>query len=418
MDSEWRLYTLGDLTINFDGKRKPVKEADRVKGAYPYYGASGIVDYVDGYLFDGEYLLIAEDGENLRTRHTPIAFMARGKFWVNNHAHIVTGNELADTRFLMYALLNADVNSFLTGAVMPKLTQGNLNKIPIYCPSRELQLQIVDILGVLDDRINLLCETNATLEAIAQALFKSWFVDFDPVHAKAEGRPPEGIDSETATLFSDSFEETEFGLVPRGWRVGCISDFAQQKKGSVNPLASPDTIFEHYSLPAFDNGQSPMYEKGSEIKSNKTPLPQEVVLLSKLNPRIPRIWLPVRHGDNSVCSTEFLAFSPVGSSSKEYIYSFFCSPCFSQRLCQMVTGTSNSHQRVKPDQINAIHAVIPSDRVLTAFTEIVKNIFEKIFVNRNQVKILANLRNTLLPRLISGQLRLPDVAVGIKDIAR
>jgi predicted nucleotidyltransferase len=85
---------------DLDGRRVPVKELDRKPGPYPYYGASGIVDRVDGYLFDGEYLLVGEDGENLRTRQTPIAFLAKGKFWVNNHAHIVRGNHRADTRFL------------------------------------------------------------------------------------------------------------------------------------------------------------------------------------------------------------------------------------------------------------------------------------------------------------------------------
>jgi type I restriction enzyme, S subunit len=104
MVAEWPHRPLSELTDNFDGRRVPVKEADRREGPYPYYGASEIVDYVDDYLFDGEYLLIAEDGENLRTRNTPVAFLARGKFWVNNHAHIVRGNGQADTRYLMYAL--------------------------------------------------------------------------------------------------------------------------------------------------------------------------------------------------------------------------------------------------------------------------------------------------------------------------
>ncbi len=167
MSSDWRIATLGELTINHDGKRKPVKESERKPGPYPYYGASGIVDYVDGYIFDGSYLLIGEDGENMRTRQTPIAFMADGKFWVNNHAHIVTGNHLADTKFLMYSILNSDIHPYLTGAVMPKLTQGNLNKIQLLCPPLEVQKEIVGVLGGLDDRIALLRETNATLEAIA-----------------------------------------------------------------------------------------------------------------------------------------------------------------------------------------------------------------------------------------------------------
>ena len=217
MSFEWPIKKLGEVTLNFDTKRKPVKEADRKKGPYPYYGASGIVDYVDDFIFDGEYLLVAEDGENLRTRQTPIAFRACGRFWVNNHAHIVTGNENSITRYLEYAILGTDIQSYLTGAVMPKLTQGNLNKIEIPCPSKEVQEQIVGVLGALDDRITLLRETNKTLEAIAQAIFKSWFIDFDPVRAKMEGRAPAGLDEETAALFPDELVESELGLVPKGW---------------------------------------------------------------------------------------------------------------------------------------------------------------------------------------------------------
>ena len=135
---DWPLIPLGELTENLDGRRVPVKEIDRKPGPYPYYGASGIVDRVDGYLFDGEYLLIGEDGENLRTRQTPIAFMATGKFWVNNHAHIVRGNHRTDTRFLSYVLSQTDISGYLTGSTMPKLTQGNLNRLAVIAPPRWL----------------------------------------------------------------------------------------------------------------------------------------------------------------------------------------------------------------------------------------------------------------------------------------
>ncbi len=272
----------------------------------------------------------------------------------------------------------------------------------------ELQEYIVGILGALDDRITLLRETNATLESIAQALFKSWFVDFDPVRAKAEGRQPEGMDAPTAALFPDSFEESELGLVPKGWSIGCVGDLANQKKGSVNPMASPDVFFEHYSLPAFDSGQAPVLELGQEIKSNKTPLPEEAVLLSKLNPHIPRVWLPVSHGANAVCSTEFLAYSPRDGASKELIYCLFGSSEFQQQLCQLVTGTSNSHQRVKPDQVLAVKLPIAGKPALKAFTESVGPLFERAHANRRQAQTLIQLRDTLLPRLISGQLRLPE----------
>ncbi len=167
------MRTLGELTENFEARRIPVKQRDRQYGPYPYFGASGIVDYVDGFLFDGEYLLIAEDGENLRTRSSPIALLGNGKFWVNNHAHIVRGNKNANTRFLIYALSQLDISGYLTGSTMPKLTQENMNRIPLLTPPLPEQRAIVHVLGSLDDKIELnrrMCETP---EAMARALFRS-----------------------------------------------------------------------------------------------------------------------------------------------------------------------------------------------------------------------------------------------------
>lgn len=226
----WPTKPLGELTINHDGKRRPVKEAERRPGPYPYYGASGVVDYVDDYLIDGDYLLVAEDGENLRTRQTPIAFMARGKSWVNNHAHIVTGNERADTRFLMYAIQATDIGGYLTGAVMPKLTQANLNRIQLPCPDMDVQRQVAEALGALDDKIELNRRMSQTLEDIAHAIFKSWFVDFDPVLALSAGQDPAqvagrlGLSPEAIQLFTSELADVEGQLTPVGWKLSTLGE--------------------------------------------------------------------------------------------------------------------------------------------------------------------------------------------------
>ncbi|MEA3412796.1 MAG: restriction endonuclease subunit S [Pseudomonadota bacterium] len=230
MGGEWQERSLGELTENFDSVRIPVKRADRRAGPYPYYGASGIVDFVDKFLFDGQYLLIAEDGENLRTRNTPVAFLAHGKFWVNNHAHIVRGNSDADTRFLMYALSQQDISGYLTGSTMPKLTQGNLDRILILAPPLPEQRAIAHILGTLDDKIELNRRMGETLKAMARAFFKSWFVDFDPVRAKAEGRNP-GLPKPLADLFPDRLVESELGEIPEGWEVKPLDSIAGFQNG-------------------------------------------------------------------------------------------------------------------------------------------------------------------------------------------
>jgi len=290
MGSEWRECRLAELTESFDTLRTPVKEADRRKGPYPYYGASGVVDHVDSFLFDGEYLLIAEDGENLRTRKTPVAFLARGKFWVNNHAHVVRGNDKADTRFLMYALSSADISAYLTGSTMPKLTQGSLNRIPLLAPPLSEQRAIAHMLGALDDKIDLNRRMSETLEAMARALFKSWFVDFEPVRTRAEGRNPE-CPTAIVDLFPSTFETTAEGPIPMSWRLGPFSDVVELHRVAEKPFESPARTFLHFSIPAYDDGQSPTTELGESIQSTKWRVPSGAILVSKLNPGIERVWL-------------------------------------------------------------------------------------------------------------------------------
>jgi len=151
--SDWTATTVGALTHNHDSQRRPVKSSDRAAGIYPYYGASGIIDNVDGFTHDGEYLLIAEDGENLRSRSTPIGFMTRGRVWVNNHAHVVSGNDQGDTRFLNYLIAVTDVTGYITGSAQPKLSKMSLESIRVRVPDLPTQQAVAEVLGALDDKI-------------------------------------------------------------------------------------------------------------------------------------------------------------------------------------------------------------------------------------------------------------------------
>ncbi|WP_442765181.1 restriction endonuclease subunit S [Sulfurospirillum cavolei] len=152
LGEKWEKKFLNQVTINHDGKRIPIKEDKRIKNinGYPYYGASGIVDYVDDYIFDGEYLLISEDGANLVIRKTPIAFIASGKFWVNNHAHIVQAiQEITSNKYLEYFFAHVDISLYITGAAQPKLSQKKLFEIPIIIPPLDIQTQTVAYLDAL-----------------------------------------------------------------------------------------------------------------------------------------------------------------------------------------------------------------------------------------------------------------------------
>lgn len=145
---------MGDIAINLDSKRKPVTKSSRQPGNIPYYGASGIVDYVSDYIFDGDYLLISEDGANLLARSTPIAFSISGKSWVNNHAHVLQFNTYAERRFAEFYLNSIDLSPYISGGAQPKLNQANLNRIPIPVPPLEEQSRIVAILDQFDALVN------------------------------------------------------------------------------------------------------------------------------------------------------------------------------------------------------------------------------------------------------------------------
>jgi len=155
---EFKTYRFDEVTINFDKKRVPLSGSQREKrrGPYRYYGAQGVIDYIDDYIFDGTYLLIAEDGENLKSKKQNIAQIATGQFWVNNHAHIVQGNDLCDTRFLCYLLNSMDLSGYVTGSAQPKLSQANLNAVTITIPDIAVQRKIVEYLYTIDQKI----ETN------------------------------------------------------------------------------------------------------------------------------------------------------------------------------------------------------------------------------------------------------------------
>jgi type I restriction enzyme S subunit len=299
----------------------------------------------------------------------------------------------------------AHIHGFRDGSVAERLNLPTIRALAVLVPPLPEQKRIAHILGTLDDKTELNRRMNKTLEEMARALFKSWFIDFDPVRAKAKGRKPEGMDAATAKLFPSSFENSELGPLPKGWTVGRVSDVATLNRGAVNPGDFPTETFDHFSLPAFDNGRSPKVELGSAIMSNKFTVTPNSVLLSKLNPHIPRIWLPDLHASRrSVCSTEFMVACSKPSASREYLFSLFTSSVFASIYGTLVTGTTGSHQRIRPESVLDMKIVIPSAQLIRAFTEIAKPMFTCINRNTDQSHTLADMRETLLPRLLSGEL--------------
>ncbi len=331
-----------------------------------------------------------------------------------------------DHRYLFYALRSPAVRHQIfwnegTGSTVSNVRIPVLKaiKIPRMGHAEE---GIGELLGSLDDKIDLNRRMNETLEEMAQAIFRDWFVDFGPVRRKMAGvtdpvvimgglitdanRAPE-----VAALIPDALGDDD---LPVGWQLLALSDVADQTKGSTNPQALPDTVFEHYSLPAYDSGQEPAMDLGVTIKSNKVPVPAGSVMLSKLNPEIPRVWIPnAQAGLPQIASTEFLVFKPRLGCGRGLLYFMFRDPTVRQIMEGMVTGTSKSHQRISPPALLQTKLVVGDGSAFGAFEEIVGPMVERLLALRAENRTLAQTRDYLLPRLMSGEVRVGDAALEI-----
>jgi type I restriction enzyme S subunit len=314
--------------------------------------------------------------------------------------------------FLSSAAFVQQAEQMATGSVIKHFGPSHLRQMAITLPSLNEQKQIAEIFDTLDDRITLLRETNATLEAIAQALFKSWFVDFDPVRTKQEGRAPEGMDEATAALFPDSFEESELGLVPKGWRVGALGDIAQTAR---QQLQVSDLHAEmHYvglehvprkslSLTNWDNAEG--------LESAKAAFSEGDILFGKLRPYFHKVVIAPFAG---VCSTDILVCQ---SKTQDY-FGLVAMHLFSETLIEYADRLSNGAKmpRVNWKDLAAYPICIPPVEIATRLNEAIRPLIARMAANTHQAKTLAALRDTLLPRLISGQLRLPEAEAMMAEV--
>ena len=172
---DWEQRKLGDIVEFLDTLRKPLTENTRTKGPYPYYGASGVVDHVADYLFNEELILLSEDGANITDRNYPVCFLASGKYWVNNHAHVLRAKPKMDNNFICMSLERKDYSNYNTGMAMPKLNQDTCRRIPVDCPSYEEQKKIGDYFRSLDNLITLHQRKYEKLQIIKKSMLENCF---------------------------------------------------------------------------------------------------------------------------------------------------------------------------------------------------------------------------------------------------
>ena len=385
-------YKLSDLCVILDAKRKPLSALQRAKkqGIYPYYGAQGIIDHLDDYLLDGEYLLVAEDGANLETRNQPIANIAKGKIWVNNHAHVLGSNGKCPLNLLGFILNNMNISPYVTGCAQPKLNQENLRNMEIELPSHIDS--IASILSSLDRKIELNNKINADLEEMAQAIFKNWFVDFEP--------------------FKDGkFVDSELGMIPEGWKVGRADDFYQINIGKTPPRKEHKwfstnpadkiwvSIANMGNSGIFISDSSEYLTKEAVDSHNIIMVPRNTILLSfKLT--VGRVAI----ADKELTTNEAIArFILSDDKYMEYLYLYLKKYDYNS-----LGSTSSIATAVNSKTIKGMQMLQPSDNVIDAFHIQVNPIFEKIRSLTKENSRLSLLRDTLLPRLMSGELEVPE----------
>ena len=241
---------------------------------------------------------------------------------------------------------------------------------------KETQERIARFLLNIDEKIKVNDKINKNLEQQAQAIFKSWFVDFEPFN----------------------------GEMPYDWTVSRLGDIASIKTNSFSPVKNPDAQLEHYSIPAYDEQKYPVFESAAGVKSNKYILSKNSVMISKLNPDTKRVWRPMCLSELAVSSTEFIIFEAFNPAYRDFVFSIIDSAAFSDWMCAHTTGSTNSRQRTAPSAMLEFQVALPDEKAITDFCAIVTPMYDTIASNICENQKLAQLRDSILPKLMSGEL--------------
>ena len=393
MKCESTIMKLKDLCISGKGKYGiPASAVPYSENLYTYLRITDITD--DGRINKsglvsvddkkaGEYVLQPND----------IVFARTGGSTGRNYFYDGTDGELVYAGFLIKFSIDPNcvnpkyvkyycqskpyrdwVNSFNTGS-----TRGNINaqtyanmELPVPC--RKQQDLLVNTLSALDEKIELNNKIIKNLERQAQS------------------------------IYHERFETTSKDELPVGWRVVELGDVAVISKKSFNPSKEPETMLEHYSIPAFDESRFPVFELSTAIKSNKFVVDNNCFMISKLNPTTKRIWKPYCLTENAVCSTEFIVYKAKDSTITDFLYSVIDSISFSDFMCSHVTGSTGSRQRTTPSDTLSFEFVLPSEDELNSFQALVSPMYAQMRINAIQNDKLKQLRDSLLPKLISGEI--------------
>jgi type I restriction enzyme S subunit len=435
MSSEWKVTTLGEVT-NWRSGGTPKKDIPAYwNGNIPWISANSMYStrYFDSDLritHDGlvngsrlapkDSILLLVRGGALHNR-IPVGIATRDVAFNQDVKALVAKQEMMSPWYLLFWLMGQEnflLNNVVeyTGIGAGKLDTKRMQGLEILLPPRNEQDTIVELVKGMDDRIILLRETNATLEAIAQALFKSWFVDFDPVHAKQQGRAPEGMDEATAALFPDEFEESEQGLIPRGWSRLAFTETVKVIGGGTPKTSIPEywdgdipwfsvvdapnitDVFvidttKHISLQGLNNSSTKLLAEGTTIISARGTVGRLALVGQDM-------------AMNQSCYG-------LRGKADDAFFTYFSTYRLVESLKQRSHGSV--FDTITTETMKGVTVIYPDVSVIHAFETVLYPVMNRIKTNLEQAQTLATLRDTLLPRLISGQLRLPETETILEE---
>ena len=377
-----------------------ITKMEQRSGNVPVISSGGISSYHDTVAVKGPGVVLGRKGV------VGSVFYVEKDYWPHDTSLWVKDFHGNHPRFVYYFFKSVapQIARLDVGSANPTLNRNHVHPMPIIWPPFAEQKAIAAVLGALDDKIELNRRMNATLETMARALFKSWFVDFDSVRAKLDGRPP-GLDPATAALFPEHFEHGEDGMLPTGWRHAAIDEVCAINAWTLGKNDDLKTI-EYVEISEVSRGNIAniaTYTRGEEPSRARRRLRHGDSVLSTVRPDRGSYFLALNPPGNRVASTGFAVLTPT-KAPWSFIHAALTQPEVSDHLGQMADG--GAYPAVRPEIIGAMKVALPDEpKILEAFHSTCAPLFEQAESNRTQSRTLAALRDTLLPKLLSGELK-------------
>lgn len=400
MSSDWELMPLGEICEIKQGRYLSPQEMESSpteESQVPVVGGNGILGYTTYSTYDFGVPLVT-----CRGSRCGLMQWAEPPTWVSNNAMAVSLKDGNHDNYFLYALLRTlDFDDVISGSAQPQITVSSLSRKMVSTPPGEIRHFIGKLARLIESKIELNAQTSSTLESIAQTLFRSWFVDFDPVRAKMSGEKPVGMDDATAALFPDSMEESELGDIPAGWKVRELPELAEIQYGA--PFASKLFNSEGEGTPLLRirdlKAQAPStwttetHPKGFIAEAGD-------LLIGMDGEFNPTLWL----GENSYVNQRVCRVLPGNNVAKFFLY-FSLIPVM-RRIERGSTGSTVIH--LGKSDLDAIKLLSPPVELLDLYRQVVSPMLSQMVSLKSQNRALETMRDALLPRLISGELQVPE----------